>query len=195
VADKLARTKLARAALRLNRESALPALVLMTDDARLADPLAAARALPRGSMVIVRSRDGAKRTQLIAALKPIARARELKLIAADDPALAMKADGLHLPEAKAAQAVHWRARHPRWIITSAAHCLSAIARARHADAVFLSPIFTTQSHPEKAYLGAARARFIARSSPRPLYALGGIDAHNAQSLRGFAGIAAIGALA
>src|ERR1700761_2572916 len=58
MADKLARAKLARAARRfaVQSGSALPSLILMTDDERLADPVAAARALPRGSMGVLRTR-------------------------------------------------------------------------------------------------------------------------------------------
>jgi thiamine-phosphate pyrophosphorylase len=191
VADKLARAKLARAAHRL--AGRLPALVLMTDDARLADPLAAARALPSGSMVIVRSRDAQRRREMTMALKSLARARSLKILVADDPVLAAHVDGLHLPETRAHEAAHWRALHPKWIITTAAH--GSLAHARYADAVLLSPIFPTASHPNATHIGAARARLIAQASCTPVYALGGIDALNAASLRGFAGIAAISALA
>jgi thiamine-phosphate pyrophosphorylase len=172
----------------------LPPLILMTDDARLPDPLAAARALPRGSMVIVRARDASRREALLAALKPVARGRKLVLVVADDPALAAQADGLHLPQTKAKQAAHWRALHPDWIVTAAAHALSVALGVCRADAILLSPIFATQSHPGVAHFGAARGRLIAKALRTPVYALGGIDARNTRSLRGFKGIAAIGAL-
>jgi thiamine-phosphate pyrophosphorylase len=192
-ADKLAKAKLARAALRLNGKSRLPALILMTDDERLADPLAAARALPRGSMVIVRSRDATKRQRLTLAMKSIARTRKLKVLVADDPGLAAYVDGIHLPGARAREAAHWRALHPSWIITAAAHIYSA--RSNCAHAVLFSPIFPTTSHPGAAHIGAARARLIARAMRVPAYALGGVNSVNAGSLRGFTGIAAISALA
>jgi thiamine-phosphate pyrophosphorylase len=170
----------------------LPPLALMTDDERLADPLAAARALPRGSMVVVRARDAARRAALAQAMAALSGARGLVVLIADDPALAARADGLHLPQARAAQAVHWRAAHPRWIITAAAH--GATVSDDSLDAVFLSPVFPTASHPERAALGAARANAMAQALTVPAYALGGIDARNATLLRGFVGIAAIGAL-
>jgi thiamine-phosphate pyrophosphorylase len=192
VADKLAKAKLARAALRLAGKSRLPALILMTDDERLPDPLAAARALPRGSMVIVRSRDAGKRRMLVSALKPIARTRGLKILVAGDPALACEADGIHLPEARTKEAAHWRARHPRWIITVATH--SHVANAYRADAFLLSPIFPTESHPNAAHAGAARARLMVRAMKTAAYALGGVNAVNCPALSGFIGIAAIGAL-
>ncbi len=64
--NRLARAKLARAAARLNARCGLPAIILLTDDERLSDPLAAARALPKGSMVIVRARQAAQRAHLAA---------------------------------------------------------------------------------------------------------------------------------
>jgi len=198
LADKLLRARLARAAFRF-KTRALPALVLMTDDARLEDPLGAARALPRGSLVIVRDRQTSRRAELAAALAAIARRRGLLLIVANDAVLAAKigADGLHLSEAHAADAAHWRARHPHWLITAAAHSLAACARARHADAVLLAPVFATPSHPGGTVLGATRARIIAHASPLPVYALGGIDAGNVVRLEAakLAGVAAVGALA
>jgi thiamine-phosphate pyrophosphorylase len=188
-ADNLARIQLARAARRFGR------LVLMTDDARLPDPVAAARRLPRGSLIVVRAHDDAKRARLAQSLKTVARSRGLTLLIAGDAALAARigADGIHLPEARAREASHWRARHPNWIITAAAHSLRV---CRGADAVFLSPVFVTGSHPDAVILGAMRARIIARLSPVPVYALGGIDAKSVRRLEGgaFAGVAAISAL-
>ncbi|HJW41284.1 MAG TPA: thiamine phosphate synthase [Rhizomicrobium sp.] len=173
----------------------LPALVLMTDDERLADPLTAAAALPKGAMVIVRAREGARRAELARAMLALARRRELFVLIADDPALASRlgADGLHLPQVRSHEAAHWRARHPRWIISTALH--SARPRGSFVDLIFLSPVFPTSSHPGRAALGAARASAMARVLNIPVYALGGVDARNAASLKNFAGIAAVGALA
>lgn len=196
--DKLARAKLARAAVALNTRSGLPALVLMTDDERLADPLAAARALPRGSMVIVRARQSSHRAKLAAELRRITRVRGAKLLIANDADLAARigADGIHLSQANARKASHWRALHPRWIITAAAHSLAA-CRVPNADALFVAPVFPTRSHAGGKSLGAVGLRIIARQALRPVYALGGIDAVSAMRLAGvnLAGLAAIRALA
>lgn len=200
MADKRARTELARAAFALKAQSGarLPALVLMTDDARLADPVAAVRALPQGSMVILRARNDRVRARLAKELRPLTRARRIKLLIANDAELAARigADGIHLSEALARQAAHWRACHPRWIITTAAHTLAA-TRDPHADALMLAPVFATQSHPGGKYLGAILARLIAQQAHAPLYALGGIEAKTARHLSGakFIGLAAIGGLA
>jgi len=184
-------------ALRLNAGN-LPPLVLMTDDDRLPDPCAAARSLPRGSLIVLRARDKQRRKELAAALARIARARSLFLLIADDPELARSADGAHFPEARMGALATWRARRPDWFLTTSAHSLAAVQRAARfgADAVFLSPIFPTASHPGRAALTPIRLRLMAQEARVPIYALGGIHAGNARELLGakLAGIAAIGAL-
>ena len=151
--------------------------------------------LPRGSLVILRARDHARRAALAAGILSAVRARGLILLIADDPALAARigAHGIHLPDAKAKQAMHWRVRRPDWIITIAAHALRNLS-ASAADAALLSPVFATASHPHAPALGAARARLMARQAALPVLALGGIDAAKAGLLDGFAGLAAISAL-
>jgi thiamine-phosphate pyrophosphorylase len=189
----LSRRQLASAAARLNARHAmaamLPPLVLMTDDERLPDPLPAARALPRGSLIVLRARDATRRATLAAALRPLPHL----LLIANDAALAASigADGIHLAEANAHQAAHIRALHPRWLITAAAHGKPTDGQF---DALFLSPVFATASHPGARTLGAARANNLAQQCHTPLYALGGITPTNARLLHGFVGIAAIGAL-
>lgn len=180
MSDSLARARLARAARRL---------VLMTDDARLPDPVAAARLLPKGSIVVLRSRERLETLARALLRLPVA------VLIAGDPELAARlgAQGFHLPEIRAREAAHWRARFPDMFITASAHSLRALSR-RHVDAMFLSPVFPTASHPGRTALTAARANLIARQVCVPVYALGGIDARNAPLLHGFAGIAAIAAL-
>ena len=173
----------------------------MTDDERLPDPIASARALPRGSLVILRARQSEHREALAAALKTVAREKGLLLSIANDAALASKiaAHGLHLSQTRAHEAAHWRGLRPSWFITCAAHSLGAAARAFSfgADAVLLSPVFATQSHPGRAPLGALRLRLLAAHLGRPVYALGGITPATARRLdgAGLAGLAAVGALA
>jgi thiamine-phosphate pyrophosphorylase len=195
MSDSASRRSIARAAARLRGKADLPALVLMTDDVRLRDPVAAARALPKGSMVIVRSRDGARRQALAHTLREVARTRSLFLLIAGDVALARRigADGVHLPETRIGEAAAIRARNPM-LVTAAAHSLRALRQAGYVDALILSAVFATASHPGRAALGAVRANHIARQAPLPVYALGGITARNARLLFGFCGIAAIGAL-
>lgn len=201
----MTRAKLARAASALNARAGLagrlPPLVLMTDDLRLPDPFTAVRAMPRGSLIILRTREAGTRARLAVSLHKIVHEHGLLLSIAGDPALAarVRAHGLHLPEARAGEALHWRACHPHWLITCAAHSLRAVQQAERAraDAALLSPVFPTQSHKGAVPLGALRFRFAVCATTLPIYALGGIDAHTVRCLNGAAcaGLAAIGALA
>jgi thiamine-phosphate pyrophosphorylase len=168
----------------------------MTDDKR-GDALTSARRLPRGSMVILRSKAKASRRALAFALIAVAHQRDLIVLIADDPALATEvgAHGVHFPEARASSAAHWRARRPKWLITVAAHGIRGLLRAGAADAVLLSPIFATESHKGAPFLGATRAALLACQIPTPVYALGGITGGNAGSLHApYCGVAAIGGL-
>jgi thiamine-phosphate pyrophosphorylase len=175
--------------------------VLVTDDERLCDPLAAILALPRGSLVVLRARERAPRISLAKQLIEIAREKRLGWIVADDPELAIRlgADGVHFPERKISLVARWRVRRPDWLITSAAHSLHACIRAKcaGASAALLSPVFPTASHPGTSGLGSLRARSIARTARLPVYALGGVNAQTAKQLTdaAFAGLAAIDGLA
>jgi len=163
----------------------------MTDDRR-ADWVRAARALPQGSVVVVRARDAGRRRALAEQLYGLAR-----LLIADDPGLAenIGAAGLHLPEARMRDAGHWRARRPDWIITCSAHSLRALMGVAHLDAVFLSPVFATTSHKGAKPLTPMRAAMIAAQAQVPVYALGGVTVRNGVLLApSFSGIAAISSL-
>jgi len=177
----------------------VPSVILMTDSVRLPDPCAAARLLPPGSAVILRHYDAPERATLARELARICRRARVHLLIAGDwrLALAVGADGVHLPE----NMVWGRAwgRKPQFLVTAAAHSEVAIRRAARigVDAVLLSPVFPTASHPGANVIGPLRFALWCQSSPVPIYALGGIDAMTVRRLKGsgFAGIAAIGALA
>ena len=79
-------------------------------------------------------------------------------------------------------------------ISAAAHSERAALLGKYLDAIFLSPVFPTASHPSAVALLPARANKLAEAFQIPVYALGGVTARNALLLHGFAGIAAIGAL-
>ena len=179
----------------------LPRLILMTDDARHPDPLPTIDALPAGSAVIFRHYGAPDRTALARKVVKHAQAREVRVLVAGDPRLAVKvgADGLHLPEALARRGPGvwraWRALREGWLITAAAHSPAALRRAdaAGADAVLLSPVFPTKSHPGAAPLGSLRFRILCASSRLPVYALGGVTKATARRLKGsgavgFAGI-------
>lgn len=154
----------------------------MTDDTLAADWASAVFALPRGSAVVVRHREARAREVLARLLRPVCVARGVKLLIADDVKLAarVRADGVHLPQARLAKIPDARARHPRWLVTGAAHDRASLVRAAGlgADAVIVSPIFSTQSHAGREGLGVVRLAAMAVRRGCPVYALGGIDAHS-----------------
>jgi thiamine-phosphate pyrophosphorylase len=177
----------------------LPSLVLMSDSRRLADPIRAVERLPADAMVLFRHYQDPNREAKAAALLEVCRQRGLALLIAADWRLAARlgADGVHLPEALAGTAPAIR-RGRRWLVTAAAHSERALRQAARAgvDAVLLSPVFPTASHPGARTLGAVRFAGLVRRAAVPVYALGGIDASTAPRLghSGAVGIAAIGAL-
>jgi len=192
----------------------LPQLVLVTDATRLADPLDPARQLPRGAAVLLRHYNDPERKALAFRLAALCRRQGLIfIVAAVDAAgvrlsLACHADGVHLPRGSwgghAPSLCRLFGRTPRkhrrrLLITAAAHSHRALARAAGlgADAVFLSPVFATQSHPGRAPLGLLRFSAMVRQSRLPVYALGGITQSSLRRLSGIdiAGIGAIGGLA
>jgi thiamine-phosphate pyrophosphorylase len=202
VASADERATLASVAHALNVATAphLPALILLTDEERLPDPGPAVRALPEGSAIIVRHREPAARSRVAGTLLPLARSKGLRLIVANDALLAERlgADGVHFSEARAHEAAGWRLRRFDWLITAAAHSPGAVAAAAEsrADAALLSPVFATVSHPGREALGPQGVFAIASAAKIPVYALGGVTAHNAALLAApnVAGIAAIAGL-
>jgi thiamine-phosphate pyrophosphorylase len=195
-------TELARYLKPRHPTQSLPRLILMTDNVRLPDPTIAIHSLPAGSAVILREPDQEKRAGLALRVQPLCQQHSVRLLIADDSRLAraIAADGVHLPETSVRRGSRrWqRGRSPGCIVTAAAHSPAAVRRAAKlgVDAVLLSPVFATKSHPGARTIGPLRFTRWVRESPIPVYALGGIDARGAQRLRtsGAAGFAAIGGL-
>lgn len=160
----------------------LPVLWLFTDAARLPDPLPAVARLPRFLAGVVLRHDGVPgRAALGRRLARLCRARGLALSVAGDwrLAAALRA-GLHLRQGVRP------GRAPRDLpsLTSSAHGVAAVRRARHAGAVaFLSPAFATASHPGRSGLGPVRWGRMARRGGGA-GALGGIDGGNVRRLPG-----------
>ena len=77
-----------------------------------------------------------------------------------------------------------------------AHDLREIGRANRcgAQAVLISPVFPTRTHPGAATLGRVRLLLLARHARKPVIALGGMTAHKFRGL-GVHGWAAIDGLA
>jgi thiamine-phosphate pyrophosphorylase len=143
-------------------------------------------------------RAGAEATAL--ALAKLAQARGLVLLIGQDEALAARvgAAGVHLPERDRARARRLKARHPRWIITLAAHSPMALTRAgmTGADAALISTVFPSRSPTAGRPMGPARLGLMLKGMRLPVFALGGVTGANAGRLigTGVAGFAAVEAL-
>jgi len=185
-------------------KAALPRIWLFTDDQRLPDPGPAIHRLPPGAGVVLRHYrwPPAERLRLGRALATLCRQRRILLLVAEDAGLAraIGAAGLHLPGRAVHRLPGLRLRHPRWTITLAAHDAADIAKAGRggANAVFISPVFATISHPGAAALGPARFAALATAAHGAglrAFALGGMNAARLRRLHGADGFGAIGALA
>lgn len=172
----------------------------MTDASR-GDAEAAMRHLPRGTGVIFRHYEVPDRAALGARLRAVAKARGLVFLVAGDVRLAarLRADGFHAPEGLATRIIGARRALPQPVCTVAAHGPRGVAQARRmgADAVLISPVFATPSHPGARTLGAVRFAALAQGAPRPI-ALGGVGPKSFRRLSGagawgFAGIGWSGA--
>ena len=153
----------------MRRRHPLPRLWLMTDE-RMGEGLwAALERLPRGSGVIFRHYQSAERRALFDRVRAVARRRRLVLLLAGSPreAIGWRADGAH------GRSRHVSASRPL-LRTAPAHDARELAHAR-ADAVLVSPVFPTRSHPGARSLGTLRFGLLARRSGTPLIALGGMD--------------------
>jgi thiamine-phosphate pyrophosphorylase len=178
----------------------LPPLLFFTDPERTPDIAAAMRRLPRGAGVVYRAFGAADAPVVARRLANLARNRGLVLLIGADAALAAAAGahGVHLPERLASRARRLKAAHPRWIVTAAAHSLTAARRAAAAgaDAVVVSAVFPSASPSAGPPIGPLRLAALARSAGGPVYALGGVNNETARRLlgAGLVGLAAVEAL-
>lgn len=76
------------------------------------------------------------------------------------------------------------ARTPGLLRLATVHSLRELAAANRAraDAVLLSPVFATRSHPGAKPLGLLRFRLLAARAATPVIALGGMNKHRARRL-------------
>lgn len=173
-------------AVKARHRSRWPVVWLFTDPARMPDVVATVRALPSGCGVVFRHDGVPGRARLARHVARACRAGGLAMVMT---APALPGVGLHLRRGYRSGAV------PR-LVTSSAHNRLEALRAKRAGAavVFLSPLFSTRSHPDGRALGGVRWR-IAAAGVGGVFALGGIDATTIRAIpRRATGFGAIGAL-
>ena len=158
------------------RHPALPCLWLITDARTDLDLDRAIAHLPRGSGVIFRHYH----------LVPKERAKRLEQIRRLSRRFGHRLE-------VAGQGYGPPAPHRR---LATAHNLREIGRANRygAQAMLISPVFRTRSHPGAATLGRIRLLLLARRARMPVIALGGMSAQRFAGLKVY-GWAAIDALA
>lgn len=161
----------------LPSSGSLPAVWLVSDARNDSALERALRRLPRGSGLIFRHYhlDPAARRARLARLQRLARQHGHRVVLAGSVAEARRwgADGAYGADL---------ARGPALLRLVTVHSLRELRRASRADAVLLSPVFPTRSHPGGAVLGPLRWRLIAAHSPVPVIALGGLDPARARRL-------------
>jgi len=157
----------------------------MSDRARLPDPVPFLRRFPPGAALVFRGGDVARGWAARAACRRLGVPFFWAGGAAE--ALFLAADGLHLRDDRSArgrEARTWRRRAGGALLFAAAHGPRALraAGAARADAVLLSPVFPTESHPGESAIGISRLRAWARAAGAPVYALGGVTPRTARAL-------------
>jgi thiamine-phosphate pyrophosphorylase len=159
----------------MSRRQPLPRLWLMTDERQGEGLWKALERLPKGAGVVFRHYGLAptERRRLFERVRRVARRRRLLLLAGPP----LKGDGAH-------------GGHGPGFRSASAHSLRELRMAERSGAalIFLSPAFSTRSHPGDRALGPVRFGLISRV---PVIALGGVDALKARRLPhiyGWAGI-------
>ena len=178
----------------------LPALLFFTDPARVACPDAVVARLPRGAGVVFRAFGAADALAQGRRLTAVARRRGVMVFVGADVslAIALKADGVHLPQALAGRTGDNRAIRRRFRLTAAAHDASAILAIGRSgvEALIVSPVFPSRSPSAGRPLGVLAFARLVRNARTPVFAMGGIDALAARRLArsGATGLAAVEAL-
>jgi len=158
----------------------IPDLWLISD-ARIDERLEAALdRLPRGSGLVFRHYPLPERRARFRRIARQARRRGHTIVLAGTVAEARRwrAEGTYGPSDRLASGA-------AMLRLVTVHSLREIGRAnrQRTDAVLLSPVFATRSHPGATTLGVVRFRLLARWSRLPVIALGGMDQAKARRLR------------
>lgn len=163
------------------RQPRIPRLWLVSDARNDAGLEAGLARLPRGAGLIFRHYhlDPAARRARFESLARLAAERGITLVLSGNARQSRRWGG-----AGAYAAPQALGRPTGGLRLATAHDLRELAAARRAraDAVLLSPVFATRSHPGSATLGPLRFLLLARRAGLPVIALGGMTAKRARRL-------------
>ena len=176
-----------------NNKKKLPKIIIIFDDKKFIKKKFESLKIPRGSAILFRSYKIKDRKKIAKEILKFCRIKSLKLLISSDVKLAreINADGVHLPEYMIydQSKINWKRFKVwkskfKWIVTAAAHIKKTlyVAIKYDIDAVLLSPVFPSKSHPNSKNLGLNKFSKIVKKTKLPIYALGGINIKNIKSL-------------
>jgi thiamine-phosphate pyrophosphorylase len=161
-----------------------PPLLVMTDHTAQGPAVDILGALPPGTILCLRDYEMPDRHIYAAALATRCHAAGIRLLVGGDFRLAhaVRAWGVHVPEGlwRRSRRQVLKARQQGLIVTTSVHSELAARRVEsagpaRADAVMVSPVFTTRSHPGAQTLGPVKlACILTTLGNMPAYALGGM---------------------
>jgi thiamine-phosphate pyrophosphorylase len=154
----------------------LPRLWLMTDERQGEGLLGTVARLPAGAGIIFRHYS----------LPEVARRDLFERVRAAAPGPVLLAGPAGLALAWGADGSHGRGSG-QGLRSAPVHDFAQIRAAERAgaDLLFLSPVFATRSHPGAGTLGLARFAWLARRTPLPVIALGGMNPARGRRLASF----------
>ncbi len=172
-----------------------------TNRKRCADLSSVIKNLPKNSAIIFREYDleAPEREKLATEIMQICRKYGHKILIGKNLELARKlrADGVHFSDHDQLplQILNRKNLPQKFILSVACHNFLSVLKLRKLkiDAIFISPIFLTKSHPNAQPLGLQRLSRIILKTKSSIYALGGVNSQNINSLQrlgasGFGGI-------
>jgi len=174
------------------KDNKLPKVIIIFDDNFFDKKKFSKLKIPKESAFLLRSYKVKERKKIAKQLLKFCKMKKLKLLIGSDIKLAedINAHGIHFPEYMIKKnKINWMIiknikSKKNWIITTAVHSYQAIKKAEffNVDAALLSPVFQSESHPNKKNLGINKFESIVKKTKLPIYALGGINIKNIKSL-------------
>ena len=175
-----------------SKDNKLPKVIIIFDDELFNKKKLLKLKIPKKSAFLLRSYQTKKRKKIAKQLLKFCKMKKIKLLIGSDIKLAedIKADGIHFPEYMIKKnKINWIdiknvKSKKRWIITTSVHSIQSLKKAEglDIDAVLLSPVFPSKSHPNSKSLGLNKFSKIVKKTKLPIYALGGINIKNVKSL-------------
>ena len=174
----------------------VPPMVFVTDPERTPEPWRVAQNLPEEAAVIYRAFGRADALEIGLRLREATRG--MLLVGQDvNLALALGADGVHLPERELSLAEVLKTSHPQLWISGAVHATTDPSGTRALDMAVIAPVFAPgPGSLPRPPLGREGFSRLARHLSCPAIALGGITGETAPKLlstpaRGLAAVRAI----